>query len=254
MKKHFNLSAVTDAILHRGALLIFPVQNKKEPPSVWAEFFPKTEMKWEWDDSADNRVVQLWHIKTELPSTGKVIYTKWYQNKATALAPDVWSALAAILSPPGSEKEGLSREARTLLDVLESDSPLSSKVLKKTAGMSGAQSKHYDRGMRELWARCLVVALGEVDDGAFPSLEIGASSVVQESLWRKSRSLSVTEAVQLLQKRLGKESYFLQECIRLKKKAPAAQTRIAVPSESHRPLMHSVSFEELRKNATSRRK
>ena len=59
------------AIEKSGAILVFPLDNRKEPASIWSHFYPRTPMRWEWDDSGDNRVGDLWHLRTELSTTRK---------------------------------------------------------------------------------------------------------------------------------------------------------------------------------------
>ena len=39
-----------------------------------------------------------------------------------------------------------------------------------------------------LWERLLVVGVGEVEDGAFPSLSVGATSLVFEPLWEAAKA------------------------------------------------------------------
>ena len=88
------------AIAHinrRGALLVFPVQNRKEPPSLWKEFYPRKKMVWEWDETGDNRINDLWCLMKELSSSQKVVYSKWYQNRATFLIyEDLWQGAKAL--------------------------------------------------------------------------------------------------------------------------------------------------------------
>ncbi|HMN67936.1 MAG TPA: hypothetical protein PKC28_05290, partial [Bdellovibrionales bacterium] len=71
------------AIDKKGALLVYPLNNKKEPASIWSELFPRTKMRWEWDAGSDNRVAELWYLREELSRSRKVVYVKWYQGRAT---------------------------------------------------------------------------------------------------------------------------------------------------------------------------
>ena len=41
-----------------------------------------------------------------------------------------------------------------------------------------------------LWAKMLIVGFGEVEEGGFPSLAIGASRVLFEDQWEESLALS----------------------------------------------------------------
>jgi hypothetical protein len=65
------------------ALLVFPIKGKANVPSLWSEFFPDDEMTWEWSEDGDNRVADLWHLRTELAVSNEVVYSKWFKNRAT---------------------------------------------------------------------------------------------------------------------------------------------------------------------------
>jgi hypothetical protein len=213
-----NLKAAVSAINQKGILLVFPMDNRKEPPSVWSHFFPRTPMKWEWDDSGDNRVAKLWHLREELSRSGQVIYTKWFRGRATLFSRPVFVSTLRILNPPGSSLEtGLGRDALQLLRILENDSPLSTKALKELAGLQGRYNEpSYSRALKELWSRLLVVVYGEVDDGAFPSIAIGATRLIFEELWNEAREMSLDEAEAELDKRLVSASLFRKHLDRLR--------------------------------------
>jgi hypothetical protein len=42
-----------------GFLLMFPVNNKVDPQSLWSLHYPKIPLRWEWSDDADDRVVKI---------------------------------------------------------------------------------------------------------------------------------------------------------------------------------------------------
>jgi len=48
--------------------------------------------------------------------------------------------------------------------------------------------------MQELWQRLLIVGFGEVDEGAFPSLALGATRWIFEDLYQESQDLSTEDA------------------------------------------------------------
>ncbi len=192
-------SAVTK-INHRGILLVFPINNQKEPASLWSEFYPRTKMRWEWDDSGDNRVSDLWSLMKKLSESGEVVYSKWYQGRATFFSKDLFIALLCLNRRFFDEPQ-VSRSARELLECLESDSPLSTKQLKKLTDLRGKENeKHYNRGMKELFSKFLVVAYGEVDDGAFPSLAVGATKNLYEMLLTTSKTMKTIEAQKIINK------------------------------------------------------
>lgn len=204
-----NLSTAVKHVNRKGILLVFPHENRKEPPSLWYEFFPRTKMRWEWDESGDNRVGELWHLRERLSLSRKVIYGKWYRGKATAMAFDVFKAILRIANPDLPEVRGLSWQAREILDLLEEDSPLSTKQIKRMSGLQGRESETlYTRALRELWSRNLIVAFGEVDEGAFPSLAMGATRVLFEDLWNEACGMSMEEAEDLIARRIESGSSF----------------------------------------------
>jgi hypothetical protein len=48
--------------------------------------------------------------------------------------------------------------------------------------------------MKELWSRLLIVGFGEVDEGAFPSLAVGATRLLFEPLYEEAKELAPGEA------------------------------------------------------------
>ena len=72
-----NQKSAVVKINKNGILLVFPVNNQKQPISLWSEFFPRSKMRWEWDELGDNRVGQLWSLMKKLSDCGEVVYSKW---------------------------------------------------------------------------------------------------------------------------------------------------------------------------------
>ena len=118
-------------IQRHGILLVFPVNNRPEPRSLWSEYFPRKKMRWEWDDSGDNHVGELWSLMKRLSDCKKVVYSKWYQGRATFFSRDLFRAMLCIAQHRGAQDRLSQRSALTLLELLEQDSPLSTKELKK---------------------------------------------------------------------------------------------------------------------------
>lgn len=221
----------------RGVLLVFPVNNHKEPRSLWSEFYPRSRMKWEWNTDGDNRVGDLWMLMKKLSDCQKVVYSKWYQGRATFFSRKVFVAMLSLLMKAAETRAGvksgagfkipterggklrnpvlawgLSPAAQEILSVLEDNSPLSTKQLKKAVGMQGKVFEaQYARATKELFNRMLVVAFGEVDDGAFPSLAIGATQLLYEDLWQEAKRLSMAEAQAMLDHVLPAGSLFRKE-------------------------------------------
>lgn len=215
-------------------LLVFPQENKKEPPSLWYEFFPRTKMRWEWDESGDTRVSDLWLLREKLSLSRKVIYAKWFRGRATLISFDLFKSMLRAANPDLPDVKGLSFAAREILDLLEEDSPLSTKQLKKMSGLQGrASESSYTRALKELWERMLIVAYGEVDEGAFPSLAIGSTRVLFEDLWAEAIELDVDEAREKVDELLSKETAFGKFWRTLTKKwAKAAESEKTVGEAS----------------------
>jgi hypothetical protein len=198
-------SKAIQAIEKRGALLVYPIQNRKEPLSLWFELFPRTKMVWDWGDESHNKIADIWHLREELSRSRKVIYSKWYQNRATLFSFDVFINLLAFL---GRDVE-LSFDSRNALDALEADSPLSTKQLKAAVELEGRMLEaQYNRAMKPLWQRLQIVAFGEFEDSSFPSLGIGATRTLFEELWNRSQEISSEDAHKYLIGKLGESNPF----------------------------------------------
>lgn len=204
-----NQRKAIQGINKRGILLVFPVNNAKEPLSLWSEFYPRSKMRWEWDEDGDDRVGRLWLLMKKLSDGREVVYSKWYRGRATFFSRELFTAMLCLLRLEGDLETGLPRASRDLLDVLENDSPLSTRDLKKWTGLRGRDNEpEYNRGMKELFSRFLVVAYGEVEDGAFPSLAVGSTKHLYEDLWVQSKGLDPKEALKIVDRNMPIGSAF----------------------------------------------
>lgn len=195
------------AIERRGVLLVYPITNRRDPPSLWFELYPKVEMRWAWDEGADPRVVGLWHLREEIAASRQVVYSKWYRNRAVFFSKKLFAAMLAKLHQRGFDD--LSEEARNLLDLLEEDSPISTKELRKRSGLQGKLlERAWTRAMNELFVRGLIVGTGEVADGAFPSLAVGATRWIFEDLWIAARDGIVDDVDATLEEHLPATTAF----------------------------------------------
>ncbi len=208
--------AAVGAIDKHGALLVYPINNRREPSSLWSAFYPRTPMRWEWDDDGDSRVADLWHLRAELSRSRKVVYAKWYQGRATFFSREVFAQLLSALGSTTASR-GLSGEPRSILELLDQDSPLSTKQIKAATDLRGkALGGVYDRALKRLWQKLLVVGFGEIDDGAFPSLAIGATRVIFEELWAEAQELDEGAAMEALEAKLGADSPFFKHLRKLR--------------------------------------
>ena len=187
----------------RGVLLVYPIKNQKEPLSIWSEFYPKKKMNWEWTDDGDTSVHDMWYLMKKLSDCGEVVYSKWYQNRATFFSKEVFAAMLALQMKRPDFGDNLSHHARDILDVLEDSSPMSTRELKKLTDLQGRLNEPaFHRAMKELFKRYLIVGYGEVDDGAFPSLAVGATKNLYEDLWNSAKDMNIKKAQTIIDKHL----------------------------------------------------
>jgi hypothetical protein len=208
-KKSPTLSTAVTRIRERGTLLVFPINNRSEPPSLWTEFFPNSAMVWDWNEDADTRIAEVWHLMKELSDCGQVVYSKWYQGRATFFSRELFAAMLRIRLPERDSRHALSREAAAILEVLENNSPLSTRELKRATELQGKLNEAvYKRAMKELFIRLLIVGFGEVEDGAFPSLAVGATELLFGDLWQQSAEMTLAEAQHVIDRFLLRDSHF----------------------------------------------
>jgi hypothetical protein len=62
--------------------------------------------------------------------------------------------------------------------------------------------------MKELFSQFFIVGYGEVDDGAFPSLAVGATRSLYEAVWNKSQTLKESDAQKTVEALISTESKF----------------------------------------------
>jgi hypothetical protein len=181
-----------------GICLVYPIANKKEPPSLWHALWPNSQMDWSWDSGADDRVAELWHLRARLAESHDVAYGKWFKGRATFFSLPVFHALLGRVCKMGDPFADLPPAAHDILALLRERSPLSTKLLRQEAGLRGKQhDRAYNQAMRMLWSRLLIVGVGEVEDGAFPSLAVGATELVFEDLWLSRANVSAASRNQL---------------------------------------------------------
>ncbi len=191
----------------QGVLLVFPVNNAKEPASLWSQFYPRSKMVWAWDSDGDDRVGRLWMLMKKLSNSGQVVYSKWYQNRATFFSRELFVALLSFAQK--QPEESLTQTSRLILEELQSDSPLSTKNLKKILELQGRENESlFVNSMKPLFTKFLIVAYGEVDDGAFPSLAVAAAETIFEDLWREAEALPLIRAQAVIDRFMPEGSKF----------------------------------------------
>lgn len=157
-------------------------------------------MHWAWDESADDRVVGLWHLREELARSRKVVYAKWYRGRAVFFSRDLFTDMLSAIAP---WTIATSFEASEIMALLEENSPQSTRDVRREAGLRGKQGERvWQRCLKELWQALLIVGTGEVADGSFPSLEIGATRAIFEDLWEEAAQRDRTAAIRGAERKL----------------------------------------------------
>jgi hypothetical protein len=209
MAKRITPDDAVKRINDRGVLLVFPINNRPLPLSLWSEFFPKTRMVWDWNDDAAGAVHDMWGLMKRLSDCREVVYSKWYQGRATFFSRDLFTAILCLRCRQFDARRRLSPTARTLFEVLENNSPLSTRKLKELTDLQGRLHEvEYSRAMKELFSRLLIVGFGEVDDGAFPSLAVGATELLYDELWRQAEAMSLRKAQTAIDRWMPQSSHF----------------------------------------------
>lgn len=209
------------AVDRLGFALVYPLAGKKDPPSLWAELHPGTKMRWDWDASADDRVVSLWHERARLAASGDVAYAKWFQGRATFFSLPVFHALLADLHSDRDPYAGIPTAASDILEVLRENSPRSTKEIRLLADLRGkAAERIFNHAMKWLWTRLAVVGVGEVEDGAFPSLAVSATEMHFEDLWN-ARSSPPAKSRAALRAALDRSPAFTKALARAKRSIAA---------------------------------
>ena len=163
-------------------------------------------MRWEWTDEGDDKVFKMWHLMKELSGRREVVYSKWFQNRATFFSRELFTALLALAEQKSQAPKGKMKE---ILETLEMDSPLSTKELKRMTDLQGKLNEaEYSRCMKQLFTRFQIVACGEVEDGAFPSLAVGATRHIYEDLWIAAKDMSPKKAFVVVDQWMPKGSDF----------------------------------------------
>lgn len=207
---------IVKAIELEGCLLVYPLDNRKEPESIWSSLYPRSPMRWEWDSGGDDRVGELWILREELSRSRSVVYSKWYRNRATFFSKEIFVSLLSYLGT-SQGRVPLTRDSQEALDSLLMDSPQSTPLLKENLGLRGKFfESQYNRTLKPLWNYLYLVGFGEVEDSSFPSLNIGATATLFEDLWLDSQSLKSEKAEQILLKTLGEENLFYKYAKKLR--------------------------------------
>lgn len=209
MSKSSLIEKSIEKINQKKLLLVFPITNKQDPPSLWFQLFPRVPMDWSWSEDGDNRVVRMWHLMKTLSDCRRVIYSKWYQNRATFFSNDFFTHLLAYQKHKVHSQIEWTSTERQLLEILRNNSPMSTKELKAESGLKGKFFEaEYTRSLKKLFLHQYIVAYGEVEDGVFPSLALGATETLYEEEWLMADSISLKDCELEIKRVAGSSTAF----------------------------------------------
>lgn len=207
-----------DAIEKLGVTLVYPLDNRSEPPSLWSALHPRSKMRWAWDSGADTRVNDLWLLRESIARGDDVVYGKWFRGRATFFSRKAFTALLAAFETP--RREPATADASNVFRCLEETSPQSTKELKRSAGLEGKFfATTYEKALKTLWEEGRIVGRGEKDDGAFPSLLVGATPAFFEPLWHEASRRDRAWGEAALEKLLPTGSAFWKFYVALRKRS-----------------------------------
>ena len=202
-QKGISVNRAIAAVNKENALLVYPIKNQSLPKSLWSHFFPRSKMRWVWDENGDDRVVKIWDLRERLSRSERVVYTKWYQNRATFFSLEVFQALLSAFHQGDPSHAKISDNAQDLLGLLLDSSPQSTKSLRQfTKGSWEWDNRTHETTMKELWKKFLITGHGEVDDGAFPSLNVSATELRFEDLWKSAHHMTKEQSNAVIEEKL----------------------------------------------------
>jgi len=216
MAKSAPFYRAIEEIESRGITLVFPAKKSSEVSSLWKTFHPRTPLRWEWSEDGDDKVFKMWQLMKELSDCEQVIYSKWFQGRATFFSRPLFSALLRFSQDCSEAFKNQPEGVKSLMECLEEDSPLSTKELKARSGLRGKSfAAVYNRSMKWCFLRFLTVGYGEVEDGAFPSLLIGSTKLIYEDLVHQASEMSKEESLEIINRYMPTGSPFRKQLERV---------------------------------------
>lgn len=204
-----NYKKAVAAINSHHIQLVYPIKNAQEPASLWRSLHPRSFMKWDWSEDADQRVVDIWHLKDELCFGQDVVYAKWFRGRATFFSKEIFVPVLRLLETTQVDEIYRNTHANDIYEELLDRSPQTPKLVGQAVDLSGSQSRSdYEKGVKLLWEQLLIVGTGEVDEGQFPALAMGATKHIFEDLWDEARSMDPLDASERCRTLLPADSSF----------------------------------------------
>jgi hypothetical protein len=204
-----NYKKAVAAINEHHIQLAYPIKNAREPRSLWHSLHPRSFMKWDWSEHADPRVVDLWHLKDELCHRRDVVYAKWFRGRATFFSREIFVPILGLLGSTRVDAVRRNAHANRIYEELLDNSPQTPKLVRQALDLAGSYNRSdYERGVKRLWEQLLIVGTGEVDEGQFPALAMGATRHIFEDLWDEASSIDPRDAEERCRKLLPADSPF----------------------------------------------
>ncbi len=143
-----NYKKAVAAINEHHIQLVYPIKNAPEPRSLWHSLHPRTFMKWDWSEDADQRVVDIWHLKDDLSCGQDVVYAKWFRGRATFFSREIFAPILCLLETTKVDEIHRSVHASDIYDELLERSPLTPKIVRQAVDLSGIHNRSdYEKGV-----------------------------------------------------------------------------------------------------------
>lgn len=226
------------AINEQQVQLVYPIKNAREPGSLWHSLHPRSAMRWDWSADADRRVVDLWHLKDDLCLGREVVYAKWFRGRATFLSRAIFVPILALLGTTRAEALRRDANATRIYEELLENSPQTPRRLRQAVDLTGSHRRSdYEHGVKLLWEQLLIVGTGEVDEGQFPALAMGATRHIFEDLWEEADSVAPRDAEERCRRLLPAASPFSSFLDRLMRKFSGRSSRPDGRVAHHGPVL-----------------
>jgi hypothetical protein len=183
-----------------GLAFVFP-DNRTSLPSLWGAVSGDPLREFEEDDHGWTRqVATTWRLKDELGARRGVYFGRFVRGKGTLIAPDVLTALAALVW----KDDDLSVAGREAYRRLGNVGAMSTLRLRESLRLHGPKAtRAFNRVMLELYRRLLVANVGADDsETRWPAVVVDRTDRVHADAVRSGQRLAPEEAIATLRRRV----------------------------------------------------
>jgi hypothetical protein len=147
------------------------------------------------------------------------VYAKWFRGRATFFSRAIFVPILALLGTTRAEALRRNANASRLYEELLDNSPQTPRRLRQAVDLTGSHNRgDYERGVKLLWEQLVIVGTGEVDEGQFPALAMGATRHIHEDLWEEAYGMEPRDAEARCRRLLPAASPFSRFLDRLMRK------------------------------------